>query len=70
MQVCGLFLLSKIQMDYGKGTYVTASDKQLASEARRIAVEEDFDKAIDRAVAIGMKKEEILEVVKLILDEK
>ena len=37
---------------------------------RRIAVEEDFDKAIDRAVAIGMEKEEILEVVKLILDEK
>ena len=28
------------------------------------------DKAIDRAVAIGMEKEEILEVVKLILDEK
>ena len=47
---------------HGKGTYVTASDKQLASE--------DFDKAIDRAVAIGMEKEEILEVVKLILDEK
>ena len=55
---------------HGKGTYVTASDKQLASEARRITVEEDFDKAIDRAVAIGMEKEEILEVVKLILDEK
>ena len=55
---------------HGKGTYVTASDKQLASEARRLAVEEDFDKAIDRAVAIGMNKEEILEVVKLILDEK
>ena len=55
---------------HGKGTYVTASDKQLASEARRIAVEEDFDKAIDRAVTIGMEKEEILEVVKLILDEK
>ena len=40
---------------------MTASDKQLASEARRFAVEEDFDKAIDRAVAIGMNKEEILE---------
>ena len=49
---------------------MTASDKQLASEPRRIAVEEDFDNAIDRAVAIGMEKEEILEVVKLILDEK
>ena len=50
--------------------WLSGADKQLASEARRIAVEEDFDKAIDRAVAIGMEKEEILEVVKLILDEK
>ena len=42
---------------HGKGTYVSASDKQL-------------DKVIDRALSMGMKKEEISEVVKLILDEK
>lgn len=55
---------------HGKGTYVSASDKQLALEARQKAIEDDFDKVIDRALSMGMKKEEITEVVKLILDEK
>ena len=55
---------------HGKGTYVSASDKQLALEARQKAIEDDFDKVIDRALSLGMKKEEISEVVKLILDEK
>ena len=55
---------------HGKGTYVSASDKQLALEARQKAIEDDFDKVIDRALSMGMKKEEISEVVKLMLDEK
>ena len=55
---------------HGKGTYVSASDKQLALEARQKAIEDDFDKVIDRALSMGMKKEEISEVVKLILDKK
>ncbi len=55
---------------HGKGTYVSASDKQLAVEARRRAVEEDFNQAIDRALSIGMEKEEITELVQLLLDEK
>ena len=55
---------------HGKGTYVSASDKQLALEARQKSIEDDFDKVIDRALSMGMKKEEISEVVKLILDEK
>lgn len=55
---------------HGKGTYVSDSDKQLALEARQKAIEDDFDKVIDRALSMGMKKEEISEVVKLILDEK
>ena len=55
---------------HGKGTYVSASDKQLTLEARQKAIEDDFDKVIDRALSMGMKKEEISEVVKLILDEK
>lgn len=55
---------------HGKGTYVSASDKQLALEARKKVIEDDFDKVIDRALSMGMKKEEISEVVKLILDEK
>ena len=55
---------------HGKGTYVAASDKQLAAEARRRAVEEDFDKAIDRALSIGMEKDEIPELVQLLLVER
>ena len=54
---------------HGKGTFVTATDQQVAVEARRKAVEEDFKKAIDRAENIGMSKEEILEAVKLLLEE-
>ena len=42
---------------HGKGTYVSASDKQLALEARQKAIEDDFDKVIDRALSMGMKKE-------------
>ena len=49
---------------HGKGTYVSASDKQLALEARQKAIEDDFDKVIDRALSMGMKKEEISEVIK------
>ena len=55
---------------HGKGTFVTASDKQLAVEARKHAVEEEFDKAIDKAVSVGMNQNEILELVQLLLDEK
>ena len=55
---------------HGKGTFVTASDKQLAVEARKRAVEEKFDKAIDKAVSVGMNQNEILELVQLLLDEK
>ena len=43
---------------HGKGTYVSASDKQLALEARQKAIEDDFDKVIDRALSI--KSEEKL----------
>ena len=55
---------------HGKGTFVTASDKQLAVETRKRAVEEEFDKAIDKAISVGMNQNEILELVQLLLDEK
>lgn len=55
---------------HGKGTYVTASDRQIAKEARQKEAEADFEKAIDRALAMGMSKEEISETVQLLLEEK
>lgn len=54
---------------HGKGTYVAATDKSLAQEARRKSVEDDFASAIEKAVSIGMTKEEIKETVNLLLEE-
>ena len=55
---------------HGKGTYVTASDKQLALEARQREAEADFEKAIARALAMVMIRDDILETVTLLLEEK
>mgnify|MGYP000221251105 FL=1 len=52
---------------HGKGTYVTATDKQLAMEARRKTVEDEFQKIIDRAEAMGLDREEILEIVQKLI---
>ena len=38
-------------------------------EARRRAVEEEFEKAIDQAKNVGLSNDEILEIVTLLLDE-
>lgn len=54
---------------HGKGTFVAATDKQLAVEARRKVVEEDFSAAIDRAKAVGMTKDEIREIVEIMLED-
>lgn len=54
---------------HGKGTYVAATDKQLALEARKKTVEDDFAAAIQKACAIGLTKEEIIEIVRIILEE-
>lgn len=54
---------------HGKGTFVAATDKQLAIEARRRAVENDFYAAVSKAKNVGMSKEEILELLTIILEE-
>ena len=54
---------------HGKGTYVAATNRQLAMEARRRAVEEDFTRALDKASAIGMTPSEIRELLELLLEE-
>lgn len=54
---------------HGKGTFVSAADRNLAMEARRKAVEDEFAKAVDKAVSMGMEKEEIIEIVKIMLEE-
>ncbi|MBQ1993864.1 MAG: GntR family transcriptional regulator [Lachnospiraceae bacterium] len=54
---------------HGKGTFVAATDKELAKEARRKSVEDDFAEAIDKAKTIGMTNDEIREIVDIILEE-
>ena len=54
---------------HGKGTYVAATDKSLAMEARRKSVEDDFAAAVSKATAVGFTKEDIMEIVQIILEE-
>ena len=54
---------------HGKGTFVAATDHQLAMEARRKSVEEEMAAAIDKAIALGMSQEEILEIATIIMEE-
>ena len=54
---------------HGKGTYVAPTNRSLAVEARRRAVEEDFTQALDKARAVGMTGQEIRELLELLLEE-
>lgn len=55
---------------HGKGTYVApTTNRALAAEARRKAVEEDFAKAMEKAKAVGMSADEIREIVEILLEE-
>ncbi len=54
---------------HGKGTFVAATDRQLAVEARKKAVEDEFSRAIEKAKALGLTCEEIREMVEIILEE-
>ena len=54
---------------HGKGTFVNAADRQLAYEARRKAVEDDLYKAIQQGYSAGMSKEEIREIIDILMEE-
>ena len=55
---------------HGKGSYVAETDRQLALEARRKAVEEDFSIAIDKARNVGLSNDEIREILEILLEEE
>ena len=48
---------------HGKGTYVAATDREIATEARRKAAEDDLSAAISKAGSLGLSKDEIREIV-------
>ncbi len=54
---------------HGKGTYVAATDRQLALEARKKTVEDAFADAVQKATAVGFTKNDILDIVRIILED-
>ncbi len=54
---------------HGKGTYVAATDRQLALEARKKAVEDDLAAAIQKARTVGLTQNEIMEIVEILLED-
>ena len=54
---------------HGKGTFVNAADRQLAYEARRKAVEDDLYKGIQQGYSAGLSKEEIKEIIDILMEE-
>ena len=54
---------------HGKGTYVMPTNRALAMEARRKAVEEDLSKALEKAKSVGMSAEEIRQIIDILLED-
>lgn len=54
---------------HGKGTFVASTDRALALEAKRKAVEDDFFHAIEKAKMVGFSKEEIREIFEILIQE-
>lgn len=55
---------------HGKGSFVAPTDRNLALEACRKAVEDEFEKVILKAQNFGFSDEEIRSIVSIILEEK
>ena len=54
---------------HGKGSFIAETNRSLAIEARRKAVEDTFADAIQKAQISGLTKEEIMEIVTILLEE-
>ena len=55
---------------HGKGTYVAAPNLELAMEARKKAAEDSLSEAIAKAKMAGLSKEDILDVLNILLEEE
>lgn len=54
---------------HGKGSFVAQIDKNLAYEACKKTIEDEFAKVILKAKNFGIKNEEIQDIVSIILEE-
>ncbi len=54
---------------HGKGTFILSTNKQITYETRVKMIEDEFEKVIDHAESIGLNKEEIREILSILLEE-
>ena len=54
---------------HGKGTYVAETNRDIAMEARKKAVEDDLTKSLEKARAIGLSNKEITEMIQIIMED-
>lgn len=54
---------------HGKGTFVTQTNQELAMEARRKSVEDDFANATVKAKALGMSVDDIRDIIEIVLED-
>ena len=54
---------------HGKGSYVAETDRQLAIEARKKAVEDDFAASVSKARSVGLTDDDIREMIEIILED-
>lgn len=54
---------------HGKGSFVAQTDRSLALEACKKAIEDEFSNAITKARNFGLTKEEIVDIVSIMLEE-
>lgn len=55
---------------HGKGSFVAETDRNLALEACKKAVEDDFARVILKAKNFGFSSEDILDIVTILLEEQ
>ncbi len=54
---------------HGKGSYVAETDRQLAIEARKKAVEDELAASVSKARFVGLTDDDIREMIEIILED-
>ncbi len=54
---------------HGKGTFILETDQEVAKEARYKLVEDALSKVVEQAKSIGMKDEEIKDMLDILLED-
>ncbi|MBQ6662394.1 MAG: GntR family transcriptional regulator [Firmicutes bacterium] len=54
---------------HGKGTYVTAANQEMMAEQMRREIEKDLEQIIQKAIAGGLTRDEIRDMMQFLLEE-